>query len=123
MKAWSSEGRLRSVFSPVGYLLPCQFPFLSCKKRLEDISTQRIVEATAKDEITLVSVSVQNKTRQLGQRSKKHQYLRNTKFKKKASVRQCEGKAREKGDTRKAKIKSISKTMKWSTLLNDAKRV
>lgn len=98
------------------------FHFSVAKKRSEDISTQRIVEATAKDEITLVSVSVQNKTRQLGQRSKEYQYLRNTKFKKKASVRHCEGKAREKGDTRKAKIKSISKRMKWSTLLNNAKR-
>ena len=67
-------------------------------------------------------MSVQNKTRQLGQRSKKYQYLRNTKFKKRASVRHCEGKAREKGDTRKAKITSISKRMKWSSLLNDAER-
>ena len=46
--------------------------------------TERIVEAMAKDEITLVSVSVQNKkTRQLGQRPKKYQYLTNTKFNRK----------------------------------------
>lgn len=48
------------LFSPVGSLLPCQFPLLSWRKRSEDISLQEIVEATAKDEITLISVHVQN---------------------------------------------------------------
>lgn len=71
------------------------------QKKIRRHKHTEVVEATAKDEITLVSVSVQNKTRQIGQRAKKYQYLRNTKFKKKASVRHCEGKAREKGDTQK----------------------
>lgn len=48
-------------FSPVGSLLPCQFPFLSWRKRMEDLSIQRTSEATAKYMITLESVSVQNK--------------------------------------------------------------
>lgn len=48
------------------------------QKRWQDISRQRILEAMAKGEPTLVSVSVQNKKkRQPGQRAKKYQYLRN----------------------------------------------